>query len=68
MFFGGSRDPFEREVLRNVNMVAVDELSDEAIAAARARRSRESAFLKLDLEEVELPENHPWAVRRPVSL
>jgi hypothetical protein len=27
-----------------------------------------SAFLKLDLEEVELPENHPWAVRRPVSL
>ncbi|KAI8476430.1 MAG: hypothetical protein J3K34DRAFT_401343 [Monoraphidium minutum] len=65
--FGGHGDPFEREVLRNVNMVAVDELSNEAIAAARARRSRESAYLKMELEEVELPENHPWAVRKPVS-
>lgn len=26
-----------------------------------------SAYLKMDLEEVELPENHPWAVRKPVS-
>ncbi|GBF89147.1 hypothetical protein Rsub_01864 [Raphidocelis subcapitata] len=63
----GYGDPFEREVLRNINMVAVEELSEEAIAVARARRSRESAYLKMDLDEVELPDNHPWAVKKPVS-
>jgi hypothetical protein len=80
-------------VLRNINMVPVEELSEEAIATARARRSRErwvrrtstrhstnlhqptnqlcaphrSAYLKMDLDEVELPENHPWAVKKPVG-
>jgi hypothetical protein len=26
-----------------------------------------SAYLKMDLDEVELPDNHPWAVKKPVS-
>jgi hypothetical protein len=34
-----------------------------ALASAPAAPS---AYLKMDLEEVELPDNHPWAVKKPV--
>ncbi|KAF6266822.1 hypothetical protein COO60DRAFT_1697273 [Scenedesmus sp. NREL 46B-D3] len=63
----GRNDPFLNDVMKNVRTVQMDELPPELIAAARARRSRERANHKLDLEEVELPENHPWAMRMPMS-
>jgi hypothetical protein len=59
-------------MMREIDTRAIGELSDEAVAAARARRARERAGSgggggPVDLDEVELPDNHPWAVRRPVS-
>jgi hypothetical protein len=66
-------------MMREIDTVAIGELSEEAVAAARARRARERAVGEgrggggggggggLDLDDVELPDNHPWAVRRPVS-
>uniref|UniRef100_A0A383WCL7 Uncharacterized protein n=1 Tax=Tetradesmus obliquus TaxID=3088 RepID=A0A383WCL7_TETOB len=66
-YIPGRNDPFMKDVMKNVNTVQMDELSPEIIAAARARRSRERANHRLDLEEVELPENHPWATRKPMS-
>ncbi|KAF8072862.1 hypothetical protein HT031_000522 [Scenedesmus sp. PABB004] len=66
-YLTGRNDPFEKDVMRNVNTVQMEELSPDIIAAARARRSRERANQRLDLEEVELPENHPWATRKPMS-
>eukprot|EP00879_Flechtneria_rotunda_P015025 GHRR01015700.1.p1 GENE.GHRR01015700.1~~GHRR01015700.1.p1 ORF type:complete len:188 (+),score=62.94 GHRR01015700.1:198-761(+) len=67
-YYTASRnDPFENNVMRNVNKVAFDELSADIIQAARARRSKELANIRLDLQEIELPENHPWATRNPMT-
>jgi hypothetical protein len=68
-------------MMREIDTAAIGELSEEAVEAARARRAREraadggagggsggsSGSGRLDLDDVELPDNHPWAVRRPVS-
>eukprot|EP00878_Enallax_costatus_P009008 GHUV01009420.1.p2 GENE.GHUV01009420.1~~GHUV01009420.1.p2 ORF type:complete len:204 (+),score=46.40 GHUV01009420.1:606-1217(+) len=66
-YSAGRNDPFMSGVMKNVNTVQMEELSPDIIAAARARRSRERANHKLDLEDIELPENHPWATRKPMS-
>ena len=39
----------QAEIMRNVNVVPVDELSDEAIQAARARRSRERCVAAINV-------------------
>jgi hypothetical protein len=68
-----NKNPTDKtEMMREIDTRAIGELSDEAVAAARARRARERAGSgggggPVDLDEVELPDNHPWAVRRPVS-
>lgn len=61
-----SNDP-SREYMRSIQAMEMESLDPEVIAAARARRSRERANHRLDLDEVELPENHPWATRKPVT-
>uniref|UniRef100_A0A7S0RH74 Uncharacterized protein n=1 Tax=Chlamydomonas leiostraca TaxID=1034604 RepID=A0A7S0RH74_9CHLO len=61
------KDPFMSDVMKNVNTVPMPALSDEQIAAARARRQKERANHKITLEDIELPENHPWATKAPVS-
>lgn len=60
-------DPFYKDVMKDVNTVAIEQLSEAQILAARARRSKERANHKLSLDDVELPENHPFAVRRKLS-
>ncbi|KAF5829057.1 hypothetical protein DUNSADRAFT_16628 [Dunaliella salina] len=62
-----SKDFFNNLVLKNMNTTTLPELSEEMVAAARARRQKERANHKLSLEDVELPENHPWAIKAQVS-
>ncbi|CAL5222148.1 g4471 [Coccomyxa viridis] len=60
-------DPFYDKVMKNVRTVQYEELSDDQIKAARMRRSRDRDFTKVDLEKVELPANHPFAMKKQVS-
>jgi hypothetical protein len=61
-------DPFYDATMKRVNTVQYGELSSDQIAAARARRSRErSPSPALRLEDIELPDNHPFASRANVS-
>ncbi|KAK9903560.1 hypothetical protein WJX75_008961 [Coccomyxa subellipsoidea] len=60
-------DPFYDNVMKNVRTVQIEELSKEQIEAARLRRRRDRDVGSLDLENVELPENHPFAVKKQVS-
>jgi len=61
-------DPFYDATMKRVNTVQYGELSSDQIAAARARRSRErSPSPALRLEDIELPDNHPFASRTNVS-
>ncbi|KAK9805559.1 hypothetical protein WJX72_005072 [[Myrmecia] bisecta] len=60
------KDPFYDDVMKNMNTVAFEELSKEQIMAARKRRSLERDA-DLDLSKVELPDNHPWAVKKQVD-
>ncbi|MEW5298125.1 MAG: hypothetical protein WDW36_001280 [Sanguina aurantia] len=53
--------------MKNINTVDMEMLSKEQIDAARQRRSMERANHKLDLDDVELPPNHPFATRQPMS-
>jgi len=64
---GVRTDPFMAGVMKKVNTVQFEELSQDAISAARQRRSRERANFKVELDDVELPENHPWATKKPLS-
>jgi hypothetical protein len=55
-------------MMRNMKKVQYEELSDEAISAARRRRSREvERDSAPDIDEIELPENHPFAVKQTVT-
>eukprot|EP00884_Botryococcus_braunii_P012360 jgi/Botrbrau1/21124/Bobra.0061s0019.1 len=60
-------DPFYNKVMKNINTVAIDELSPEQIEAARKRRMRERDTADGDIERIVLPENHPFAVKKKVS-
>lgn len=55
--------------IKGMKKVQYDELSEEAIAAARRRRRREveKDMLPMDLDKIELPENHPFAVRKKLA-
>ncbi|EFJ41279.1 hypothetical protein VOLCADRAFT_121645 [Volvox carteri f. nagariensis] len=54
-------------VMKDVNTVRIEDLSLDQIEAARARRSKERANHKLSLEEIELPQNHPFATKQKLS-
>ncbi|CAL8465378.1 g4914 [Coccomyxa elongata] len=60
-------DPFYDKVMKNVRTVQIEELSKEQIEAARMRRRKDRDIGSLDLENVELPENHPFAIKKQVS-
>jgi hypothetical protein len=63
-----SNDPFYSQMMRNVNTVQYDELSTDQIAAARQRRSQDrSQDEKVDLNKIQLPANHPFAVSKQIS-
>ncbi|GLI66800.1 hypothetical protein VaNZ11_010709 [Volvox africanus] len=62
-----SVDSYLAKVMKDVNTVRIEDLSPEQIEAARARRSKERANHKLSLEEIELPQNHPFATRQVLS-
>lgn len=63
----GRGDVLFQDMMKDVNTVRIETLSSSQIDAARARRSRERANHRVSMEEVELPPNHPWATRAPVS-
>ncbi|KAG1680197.1 hypothetical protein FOA52_000310 [Chlamydomonas sp. UWO 241] len=52
------------KMVESLNNFERSSLSENTIAAARARRSKESANQKMDLNDIELPDNHPWATKR----
>ncbi|KAG2424263.1 hypothetical protein HXX76_014643 [Chlamydomonas incerta] len=57
-----------KDVMKDVNTVRIDDLTPEQIEAARARRSKErSANHRLCLEDVELPQNHPFATKQKLT-
>lgn len=60
-------DPYYKDIMKHVNTMQMEELSDDQIKAARARRSKERDTPRLDLDQVELPDNHPFAVKKKVS-
>ncbi|KAG2424262.1 hypothetical protein HXX76_014643 [Chlamydomonas incerta] len=56
-----------KDVMKDVNTVRIDDLTPEQIEAARARRSKERANHRLCLEDVELPQNHPFATKQKLT-
>jgi len=54
-------------MMKGMKTVRYDELSDEQMAAARKRRQREVANDSFDIDNVELPANHPFAVKQEVT-
>lgn len=54
-------------MMKGMKTVKYEELSDEALQAARKRRQREVAGDSLDIDNLDLPANHPFAVRQEVS-
>lgn len=60
-------DPYYKDIMRHVNTMQMEELSEDQIAAARARRSKERDSPRFDIEKVDLPDNHPFAVKKKVS-
>ena len=54
-------------MMRGMKKVKYDELSQEQMAAARKRRQREVANDSIDIDKLELPANHPFAVHEKVS-
>lgn len=60
-------DPFYSDVMKDVNTVQIDELSEDQINSARMRRSRERSNSPMHLQDIELPDNHPFASKAPIS-
>ncbi|KAK9864950.1 hypothetical protein WJX84_010154 [Apatococcus fuscideae] len=63
----GNKDPYLSDAMKNVNTINYEPLSKDQIEAARKRRLRERDQDDIDIEKVELPENHPWAVKQKVT-
>lgn len=55
------------KMMKGMKTVRYDELSEEQMKAARQRRQRETSQDMLDIENVELPPNHPFAVKKEIS-
>ena len=66
------RDPYYKNMMKNINTVQVETLSREQIERARARRAgdlrkkREGGEADR-LEDFAIPENHPWAEKMEVE-
>lgn len=66
---GVADDRAYAQAIKGMRRIQYDELSPEQIEAARRRRRREveKDALPLDLEQIELPENHPFAVKKRLA-
>lgn len=51
--------------MRKYNVVKMPELTDEQVARARARRARE--MVDFSFEDVEVPEDHPFATKSELT-
>jgi len=66
-------DPYYKGMMRNINTVKVDTLTQEQIEEARKRRAGERLKSagkgqgKASLEDFSIPENHPWAEKEAVG-
>lgn len=58
-------DPFAKDTMRRYNIVKMPELTDEQMARARARRARE--MVDFSFEDVEVPEDHPFAIKSELT-
>lgn len=58
-------DPFAKDTMRKYNVVKMPELTDEQVARARARRARE--MVDFSFEDVEVPEDHPFATKSELT-
>jgi hypothetical protein len=58
------------KLMKSMRKTNYEELSDDAISAARRRRQREVEREggAVDLEKIELPSNHPFAMKREMSM
>ncbi|KAK9802693.1 hypothetical protein WJX73_007339 [Symbiochloris irregularis] len=61
------KDIFYTDIMKNVNTVQMEELSKDQIAAARERRLKERESWTVDIDDIVLPDNHPFAVKKPVT-
>lgn len=67
---GGAADEQSySRAIKGMKKMQYEELSDAQIDAARKRRRREveKDEMPMDLEQIELPDNHPFAVRRKLA-
>lgn len=66
---GVADDRAYAQAIKGMRRIQYDELSPEQIEAARRRRRREveKDAAPLDLEQIELPENHPFAVKKRLA-
>lgn len=66
---GAANEDHYTRLMKGMKTVQYEELSPEQIEAARRRRRQEIAREggSLDLDAIELPENHPFAVKKNVS-
>eukprot|EP00887_Chlorella_sp_A99_P005021 scaffold4.g5021.t1 len=66
---GVADDRYYTRLMQGMKTVQYEELSDEAIKAARRRRQREVGrdTAPMNLDNIELPENHPFATKREVT-
>eukprot|EP00891_Asterochloris_glomerata_P009472 jgi/Astpho2/9472/Aster-x0400 len=61
-------EPYYKNIMKHVNTIQMEELSDAQILAARKRRSKErDVVTKVDIDKLELPDNHPFAVKKKIS-
>lgn len=58
-------DPFGKDALRKYNVVKVPELTEEQVNRARARRARD--LVDFTLDDVMVPEDHPFAVKNDLT-
>ena len=68
------KDPYYNNMMKNVNKLSIQPLSQEQIEQARKRRAGNvgkpkggSGSDKAKLESFDIPENHPWAEKTSVA-
>jgi hypothetical protein len=66
---GGASEDSYSKAMKGMKKVQMEELSDEQVQAARRRRRQEidRDGGTVDLDTIELPDNHPFAVKEKIS-
>jgi len=63
----GYNEQYFRDVMKRINTKPVERISEEQILAARERRRQELQEERVDLDEIEIPKEHPWAVKESTT-